>query len=810
MEKEEWKKIFTSSERVSEEILQKLEEYIEPYKDQLEKATIYKTKEKKEILSDKRESWKTIIESSEIHSFLQNYLMAYIQDDEYEFEILPSHFDYMEYDKGGHFDKHIDFVSNHTNFSKQYTCILGLETCESGYTQIWEGNMFYPYCQSIRRGGLVWFDSECLHYGEEMKDKDKKKRIFTFSLRGMKKSDLQEEKVIWISKEGKKYYIQKSLIEKTFYHQMEGNGEVQTDLTDRQMELILRYLKEEELTISEMSEIREPLGFLMLIYPEFMDHEVPAKEMREMNEKWRYKDYMVFNKFEPWMVEWAKKNDLIPFQMICHWNDFTTYNQYDPFDGRCGSKRHQMMKRILPKMQRINKNKMEQIKKVIEDVESFNRDYYDLENDMYMEDIEEMRLSHKTLREKVKNTEDDVFDEYWLNADYVVTMGNMKYVEGDGYLAKLCQKMNEKEVFEKKSLMNKMKNLIHFHQYNMFQHVLEHRYEKFVKRSAPRNYTYGYFKKHKTRDFVYGESKNSYIHYCRKDDFSQSDPSTRYGSDSDSTVSSESSVDLCDKLVSFCQAIDKGDIQMEGVDSDSGSDDSNFDPIASIQQNQIEEEEPDQESIRIVDLKKHKLESTSEMTEDTKVIQLNLTQGFYEESDEEEEENEQEEVPFMPNEEEDSSSSSESQESEESEESEINDYLENRESTESGSSGSFSDLYERPNLPSLHGMETIHSDDPRITKAYINEDESNVYMQRFHDVHFNKFTESFDEKEISEEEKMRIRRAVRDISFHEAYDFRDHIFERYYDESCNEGDDVFYHYKFKVYYVYYGFLKRTL
>lgn len=123
------------------------------------------------------------------------------------------------------------------------------------------------------------------------------------------------------------------------------------------------------------------------------------------------------------------------------------------------------------------------------------------------------------------------------------------------------------------------------------------------------------------------------------------------------------------------------------------------------------------------------------------------------------------------------------------------------------SSGSFHHLYKPRILPSLDGMETIDSNDPKITKAYMDEDECNLYTQRFHDVHFDKFTESFEEMKISEEDQERIKKAVRKISFQEAYDFRDHIFERYYDESCNEGDEVFYHYKFKVYYVYYGFLK---
>jgi hypothetical protein len=806
---EKWKEIFEGTKFVSEDLLLKLEEMIQPYLTNLEKAKVYKTKEKKEVISENREGWKTIIESPEIHSFLEEHLMPYIQHHEYEFEILPSHFDYMEYETGGHFAKHIDFVSSHTNFTKQYTCILGLETCKTGDTMIWnsEFNDYLPTSQSIHRGGLVWFQSELSHFADKFKDKEKKKRIFTFSLRAMKKNELNPELCKWISKEGNVHLIKKTFMKDTFVEKiLESEDHFQTDFSDDEIKLIFDYLQKTRiLSIGEMNKIREKLAFLMMLQPEFMNDEVPSKHLQEMNEKWKHQDFVVFNEFEPWMTEWANKNDLIPFQMICHWNDFTMYFQYDLHDQQFGYDRHQIMKRVFPRMQHYQKQNYTEMANMLEHFEPFHKSYRynEPEFDEHYQDIEEDRLLTKSVHKKFqkeREEKEDVMNEHWLNADYVVTMGNMKYLEGDGYLAKLCQKMNEKEVFEKKSLMNKMKNLVHFHQYNIFQNVLEKRYEKFVKRAASRNYTYGYFKKHKKREFIYGESKSDLMCYNREDDFSVSDCSIydyrnrdSISTDSSESLSTDSDSDLGDKLLNLFQSIEKKQITFmntetnEEVDmtqyidtTDNESSEETFIREDSISSN--EDSTSSDEEIKVVDLKKQRLEEESdeepeELSPDSKVIQLHLTQ-------EEEESEADEEV--------------------------MNGLWENASSTDSSSSyssGSFEDLYEKQNLPSLHGMETIHSDDPRISKANMNEEECNVYMQRFHDVHFKKFTESFEEREISKEDQERIQRAVREISLHEAYNFRDHIFERYYDESCNEGDETFYHYKFKVYYVYYGFLR---
>lgn len=800
---EHWKEIFEGTKFVSEDILLKLEEMIQPFRVNLEKAKVYKTKEKKEIISENREGWKTIIESPEMHSFLEEHLMPYIQHDDYEFEILPSHFDYMEYETGGHFAKHIDFVSSHTNFTKQYTCILGLETCKTGHTMIWnsEFNDYVSNSNSIYRGGLVWFQSELSHFADKFKDKEKKKRIFTFSLRAMKKNELNPELCKWISKEGNVHFIKKSLMKDTFVEKiLENEDSFQTDFSNDEIKLIFEYIQKSRiLSIEEMNQIREKLAFLMIVQPEFMHDEVPSKHLQEMNEKWKHQDVIVFNQFEPWMVDWAKRNDLIPFQMICHWNDYTMYFQYDLHDQQFGYDRHQILKRVFPKMEHYQKQNYTEISNMLEHFEPFHKSYRYYEPDFseYYDDLEENRISQKKTNEKFQ--EEDIRNEHWLNADYVVTMGNMKYLEGDGYLAKLCQKMNEKEVFEKKSLMNKMKNLIHFHQYNTFQNVLEKRYEKFVKRSAPRNYTYGYFKRHKKRDFVYGESKSSNICYNREDDFSISECSDydyrlrRYdespssgSSESISSESESSDSDVGDKLINFFQSLEKKKIVLMDTETNEEVDMSAF--MNSTDESTDDETEDEDsissnEEVKIVDLKRPRMEEeldneVKEVSPDMKLIQLHLT-----EEEEEESENDEEVM---------------------------NGLWENASSTDSSSSyssGSFEDLYEKPNLPSLHGMETIHSDDPRILKANMNEEECNVYMQRFHDVHFKKFTESFEEREISKEDQERIQRAVREISLREAYDFRDHIFERYYDESCNEGDETFYHYKFKVYYVYYGFLR---
>ena len=282
---EKWRPIFVSNEKISIEIVEKLEEMIQPYLQKMQKATIYKTKEKKEVLSDQRDGWKTIIESSEIHDFLHQQIIPYIQkiDSDYEFEILPSHFDYMEYEKGGHFDKHIDFVSNHTNFTKQYTCIIGLETCLTGNTFIWDyqEQNYIPYSQSIIRGGLLIFESELSHFAETFKDEKGKKRIFSFSLRGMKRTP-PEKKYQFITQEGNIHSIEKSKMKGSYCEVIDLQKDEDTiihlpfTITDYEIQLIFHYIDKKDLSIHEMEQICQKLAFFMLIQPDYMDHSIPS------------------------------------------------------------------------------------------------------------------------------------------------------------------------------------------------------------------------------------------------------------------------------------------------------------------------------------------------------------------------------------------------------------------------------------------------------------------------------------------------------------------------------------------------------
>ncbi len=490
----EFKDTFTlKGELLKDEIINRIEEGIQPYLKDLDEAKIYETKKKREVYSEKRQkSFKSIIDDEDLRLYIIDNILPLINEEGKKyghlFEVLPMHMDYIEYVKNGFFEEHIDFINNHTNFTQQYTCIIGLENCLSGSTYVWdtEEEKYNNYYESIMRGGLMWFKSDLRHFSEKFEDSDnKKKRIFTFSLRAIKR-DYEEELDNFYkikSKNGKEYYLEKKRCKNTLFEELnkalseEGSNSIETQLEDEELKLMIDYLNggiSEELNKEEMIKINEKLALYMIIPSEYKNCKLSSrimKELNERNEKSLLKDYIYFDKFEPWMVEWAKEMNYIPFQVVYHWNDITEYLQVSVEysesieDGYPNHQHGQFLRREMKKKISGEKDYGKKIYKQLDIISP----YYEIDKNLYEYN------SYTIMNDNLE------MEKQWCGSDYTIMYGNCQYLDGHNILGKMCKKMNNNDKMKNKTTVNKMKNLIHFHMYNLFKFNLEEGYKRYKK-----------------------------------------------------------------------------------------------------------------------------------------------------------------------------------------------------------------------------------------------------------------------------------------------------------------------------------------
>lgn len=340
--------VFTNEiEYINDDIMNELKSKLEPFYSKLEPAKIYDFHDKSEIISEIRNSKKTTIFEDDIFSFLNTNILPIINNisEKYNqtFQIIKSHLDLVVYDGDNYFNGHHDFIGDHTNFSHQYTLIIGLVNSNSGNTLVWdsEDKEYKTYNQSINKGGLLWFCSDINHLSEKIKKNDRKE-ILTVQLRAFKINEEKEEKdlVLLKSTENTEYYIEKDLIKNTLFNNLieinnsnENNNEegssqnnlyqIQTNLDNNKLQKIIQYIKKEkDFTTEEMEDIREILNFYMINHIDFRECKISSKYLHYINENFYDKDFIVFDKFEPWMIQWSKDMGYIPFQFVFYWTDF--------------------------------------------------------------------------------------------------------------------------------------------------------------------------------------------------------------------------------------------------------------------------------------------------------------------------------------------------------------------------------------------------------------------------------------------------------------------------------------------------------
>lgn len=78
------------------------------------------------------------------------------------------HVDLLRYAQGQRFDRHTDFVNTHPHDARQVTVLVGLRRARAGGTVLYTANGTAHCEETIRRGGLLIFDSALPHAGERV------------------------------------------------------------------------------------------------------------------------------------------------------------------------------------------------------------------------------------------------------------------------------------------------------------------------------------------------------------------------------------------------------------------------------------------------------------------------------------------------------------------------------------------------------------------------------------------------------------------------------------------------------------------
>lgn len=842
-----FKTVFTGEgEIVGEEVIEKIEEYVRPYYESLKKAKIYKRSEDKELYSDKRECLKTEILNVELMEYIKSNILPIIQrkGKEYnqEFEILPTHMDLLVYQKGGHFDDHIDFISNHSNITQQYTLLIGLENCITGRTHVWDKglNTYKGYEESIIRGGLLWFCSDVHHFSEKFEDEENEKTVLSLSLRAIKKNNEGMNEYYQVqSIEGKVFHLPKDKLENTMLKMMYEIGDkeesLKMEMTNEELEFMRIYLENErELTKEEMEKIMESLSFYMMIKPDLRTTHLPSSVIKELNEKLSKKqDYLLFDRFEPWMIEWSQKMNYTPFQVIYHCNDITEELNLESQESHSDKENNKkylknIMNQFSKKDKYFGKRLNERIQKIYPNL------YEDYNNELMINNQSSVK---------------------WGNDEYVILAGNGQYVLGGGKLGSIALKLNKKNL----PIMYRIKQIIHNHQYQYIKKEVRYIFNDYVG-----DYSYRYYDSDEDKGLSKDEKevkrKKALEKYKRKNiKYGRSDSSDKEFESLFERKRKKSSKEVTTQVKKILKNVMKEnqifdeminwnlfEKENKKILNNSWVYNSDSDSDVDFEQEKMNLDE----NVNYVYLDKiaskdylssHDELSSSISSDEENSSESSDKKDSSESSDKKDSsESSDEEDSLESSVEEDSSESSDKKDSSESS---VEDLLATFENIETESSSSESELEEdfitnpkkkmiQINIEKNENLEDdkelekmfelndddessknsiysdLQSDNEVIRSGIFNGSERNIKIYRKHNVHPPLYHETFDNIDLNHEKKKKIYHMLKSLPLEEAYDYRDNILEKYYDEGCNEGGEIKYTYKFKIYYVIFGFIRN--
>lgn len=374
-----------------------LDNLIKPYKEQVSDAVIYSLVENKNIRSERRLSYKKSFHSVEIKTMLQKNVIPLIYsmlkssypDNLYDVSIGDQIFDYIKYNNGGYFDKHKDFVRIKSSQSKQYTVLIGLgsegETyswSENGNTVLWfpidHINQYdyeilsnFAYSEETMQSTQLTLSNTnisqnvkdlCQKYGiGYIYSGDKIKTLFqqnqtnekympyVFNINGRGKSLMFRSDIIH---SGEPYYnVNRPKELFSFVINITGINQL-TEQVDNQLT--------NQPTNQLFFEIAEPKTKNILYKAECIEDELPSDSIFEKIDKsinnstnnpadssnimcGKFNEWLndaksniiMFDNFEYWMIEWAKINKLVPWQIIVSKGSYNNKNFADTYIRYC-------------------------------------------------------------------------------------------------------------------------------------------------------------------------------------------------------------------------------------------------------------------------------------------------------------------------------------------------------------------------------------------------------------------------------------------------------------------------------------------
>lgn len=325
--------------------------------------------------------------------------------------------DYIVYTNGGFFDVHHDFVAIQSEGMCQYTCLIGLsdmsneEIASCGglttvYTPIVNNEEFLEITKSdikcklfhkngepigiprqyncFQKGNGLMFKSELYHAGELYTGTTTIKELlmFTINIVGIEiTSDLKNTENLQIKTIDNKIYVVPFLfLKNTVFPNMAlfcNSNKLEIEMNSNEFEALLKFIASGMYTNNE--EIDELIQNYSCMHYLLNECNVPKNHHKKIHDWHSSKNRFInFDKFEPFMISFAKEYDLIPFQIILVKsslnNDYTlkkfvTYFNFDndiknecEFDGN-------IMFCMIKCLQNIYKSEKKQVEAYMQNVE---------------------------------------------------------------------------------------------------------------------------------------------------------------------------------------------------------------------------------------------------------------------------------------------------------------------------------------------------------------------------------------------------------------------------------------------------------
>jgi hypothetical protein len=312
--------------KISEELVDKIGEIIDNYKSNVKDAVIYSLIENKPMISEQRVSLKTSFHNEQLSSLIYNQIVLIIKkflNDSYpnykfEVEIGPQHFDYIKYETDGYFEKHKDWIRINNPNQQQYTLLMGLSEnvrWDGGHTILW-----LPVNDSNRS------DYETIVNFEDLNSTNQTNYFYSQDENSLKirnvlsKYNIPSYSIKCIN-EMKQFIIEQTSDIKYIPHYFDtlrkGNCLMFKSDIVHSGEKFTTYNKSKEL-------VGCTINITCLESTNLISNEQSSKIDTWLNDK--SNPIISFDNFESWMIDWADKNNLVPFQIILNSGKYNEKN----------------------------------------------------------------------------------------------------------------------------------------------------------------------------------------------------------------------------------------------------------------------------------------------------------------------------------------------------------------------------------------------------------------------------------------------------------------------------------------------------